>query len=134
MKKLWILFAVFLLVLPGCYSEAEYDHQAEEKYNAARQAAEDAIANRISNERAALSEEIFRMEAEEAAEETEEPEIAETETTEQVEHMEYIANQNSKVFHLSSCGYLPKEKNRLYLETREEAIEEGFRPCLHCDP
>lgn len=46
----------------------------------------------------------------------------------------YIGNVNSKVFHRSSCGGLPKEKNQIVLETRETALEDGYRPCPRCNP
>ena len=46
----------------------------------------------------------------------------------------YIANKNSKVFHLDTCSSLPKEINRIYFESREEALEEDFRPCSICNP
>jgi len=47
---------------------------------------------------------------------------------------EYIGNKNSKKFHLPTCKNLPAEKNRIYLSSRQEAIEGGFDPCGNCDP
>lgn len=47
---------------------------------------------------------------------------------------EYIGNKNSKKFHLPSCKNLPAEKNRVYLTSRNEAIQNGFDPCGNCDP
>lgn len=47
---------------------------------------------------------------------------------------DYIGNKNSKKFHLPSCGSLPKEKNRVYFDTREEAVSAGYDPCGNCRP
>lgn len=46
----------------------------------------------------------------------------------------YIGNKNSKKFHSSSCGSLPKEKNRIYFDTRDAAIDAGYDPCGNCRP
>jgi len=46
----------------------------------------------------------------------------------------YIGNKNSKVFHLPTCTGLPEEANRVYFNTREEAIAAGYRPCGGCQP
>lgn len=46
----------------------------------------------------------------------------------------YIGNKNSKKFHLPSCHTLPAEHNRVYISTREEAIQKGFSPCKNCNP
>jgi competence protein ComEC len=48
--------------------------------------------------------------------------------------LEYIGNKNSLVFHLSTCTSLPSEANRVYFDTREDAIEAGYRPCGNCKP
>jgi len=47
---------------------------------------------------------------------------------------EYIGNKNSKKFHLPTCKNLPAEKNRVYLSSRNEAIQNGFDPCGNCNP
>lgn len=47
---------------------------------------------------------------------------------------EYIGNKNSKKFHLPTCKNLPAEKNRIYLSSRSEAIQNGFDPCGNCNP
>jgi len=44
----------------------------------------------------------------------------------------YIGNTKSKKFHLESCHSLPIEKNRIYLSSRQEALESGFSPCRNC--
>lgn len=46
----------------------------------------------------------------------------------------YIGNKNSKVFHLPSCKTLPMEKNRVYFDSREDAVDAGFKPCGNCKP
>lgn len=46
-----------------------------------------------------------------------------------------IANKNSKAFHRSSCSRLPKEKNRVYFNSREAALLAGYNnPCDYCNP
>jgi len=54
-------------------------------------------------------------------------------TAEQAE-MEYIGNRKSKKFHKTSCRTLPKENNRTYFSSREEAISGGYDPCGNCKP
>ncbi|MCD8090695.1 MAG: MBL fold metallo-hydrolase [Clostridiales bacterium] len=39
----------------------------------------------------------------------------------------YIGNVNSKVFHSKSCGSLPKEENREYFSSKEEASAKGYK-------
>ena len=46
----------------------------------------------------------------------------------------YIGNRKTKVFHYSSCSYLPDINNRVYLGNRFLAIEKGYSPCEHCHP
>jgi len=46
----------------------------------------------------------------------------------------YIGNKNSKVFHLTSCRSLPQEQNRVYFDSRQEAIDAGYTPCGVCKP
>lgn len=46
----------------------------------------------------------------------------------------YIGNKNTKKFHRPDCSSLPAEKNRVYLDSREEAVSEGFDPCQRCNP
>ncbi len=46
-----------------------------------------------------------------------------------------IANKNSKAFHRPSCSRLPKEKNRVYFNSREAALAAGYNnPCDYCNP
>ncbi|MGF7118364.1 micrococcal nuclease [Methanobacterium oryzae] len=48
----------------------------------------------------------------------------------------YIGNRNSMKFHLPSCSSVAKmnEKNKVRLNSRQEAIKLGYVPCLNCDP
>ncbi len=48
----------------------------------------------------------------------------------------YIGNRNSLIFHDPTCegGQSMKEKNKVILATREDAIAQGFTPCPHCNP
>ena len=46
----------------------------------------------------------------------------------------YIGNKNSKVFHLPTCSSLPAQKNQVLFNSREEAINAGYRPCQRCNP
>ena len=46
-----------------------------------------------------------------------------------------IGNKNSKAFHRESCSRLPKEKNRVYFNSRDEALAAGYHnPCDYCNP
>lgn len=45
----------------------------------------------------------------------------------------YIGNTRTEIFHRPCCSYLPSV-NATHLDTREEAIAAGYRPCMHCDP
>ncbi len=49
----------------------------------------------------------------------------------------FIANKNSKIFHIPDCQSVDsiKEKNKKYLTcTRDEAINKNFTPCGSCKP
>lgn len=48
----------------------------------------------------------------------------------------YIGNKNSMKFHNPDCSGVQsmKEKNKVLLESREEAIEKGYVPCGMCQP
>lgn len=45
---------------------------------------------------------------------------------------EYIGNRNSKKFHSSTCSSLPKEENRTYFDSYQEALDAGYTPCGNC--
>lgn len=46
----------------------------------------------------------------------------------------YIGNRKSKKIHLSSCGNLPAEKNRVIFDTKDDAVGSGYVPCKNCNP
>ena len=57
-----------------------------------------------------------------------------SETQEAGNTIQYIGNAKSKKFHRSSCKSLPIEKNRVYFNSRDEAIEQQYEPCKNCKP
>lgn len=48
----------------------------------------------------------------------------------------YLGNANSKKFHRPSCQWAQKISpgNRVWFDTREEAIRAGYQPCKVCKP
>lgn len=48
----------------------------------------------------------------------------------------YIGNINTKKFHRFNCASVNdiKEGNKTSLASREEAMDEGYKPCGRCDP
>lgn len=48
----------------------------------------------------------------------------------------YIGNYNTHKFHHDGCRYVSKmnEGNKVYFETRGEAIDQGYVPCKICRP
>lgn len=48
----------------------------------------------------------------------------------------YVGNSNTMKFHYTSCSSAKKisENNRVYFETRDEAISCGYIPCKRCNP
>ena len=46
----------------------------------------------------------------------------------------YIGNVNSHVFHRDTCPNLPAEQNQVVLDSREQAIAQGYTPCGNCEP
>ncbi|MGN0967677.1 MAG: MBL fold metallo-hydrolase [Oscillospiraceae bacterium] len=65
---------------------------------------------------------------------TTEKDIAPTVGRDEAEQQVYIGNLNSHVFHRESCTGLPAEKNRVYFDSRDAAVAEGYTPCGRCDP
>lgn len=47
---------------------------------------------------------------------------------------QFIGNLNSQVFHLPQCSSLPAEKNRVWFDARNQAIDAGYRACPRCNP
>lgn len=48
----------------------------------------------------------------------------------------YFGNKNSKKYHKSSCDGAKnmKEKNKVYFESEQEALDNGYTPCQNCNP
>jgi len=46
----------------------------------------------------------------------------------------FIGNINSNIFHAPTCSTLPNPRNRIYFESREDALNAGHRACLRCRP
>ena len=48
----------------------------------------------------------------------------------------YIGNKKTHVFHRGSCPSVTdmNEKNRVPFDSRDRAIEEGYKPCGRCEP
>lgn len=48
----------------------------------------------------------------------------------------YIGNKNTKKFHHSYCGSVKqmKDKNKVPINSREQAISQGYDPCGNCNP
>jgi hypothetical protein len=46
----------------------------------------------------------------------------------------YIGNIDTHKFHRPTCSYLPDPQNRIIFNSRQEAINAGYIPCLHCNP
>ncbi|MBQ3264467.1 MAG: MBL fold metallo-hydrolase [Ruminococcus sp.] len=48
----------------------------------------------------------------------------------------YIGNKNSGYFHYSDCdgAQSMKEKNKVFFDNREDAVDAGYTPCPNCQP
>lgn len=48
----------------------------------------------------------------------------------------YVANANTGKFHVASCSSVDKmsEGNKVYLSSRDDAINQGYVPCKRCNP
>ena len=53
--------------------------------------------------------------------------------TEPEEHR-YIGNKSSKKVHDPDCSFLPDERNRVYFDDLDEALDDGYEPCKKCHP
>lgn len=63
--------------------------------------------------------------------------LSETEPTESTGKQTYILNTNSQTFHLPDCSSVSSmsDKNKEeFSGSREELIEEGYKPCSRCNP
>lgn len=48
----------------------------------------------------------------------------------------YIGNARSGIFHYDSCQYVYRmnNSNKVYFDSREDAVDAGYRPCRVCRP
>ena len=48
----------------------------------------------------------------------------------------YVGNANSRKFHYADCSMVNKMNpaNKVFMNTREEAINAGYVPCKRCKP
>lgn len=44
----------------------------------------------------------------------------------------YIGNLNSKIFHREDCNSLPNKENQIKFSSKEEALQEGYKPHSAC--
>lgn len=56
--------------------------------------------------------------------------------SEEVTGGSYVASKNSDKFHHSYCGHAEriKSNNRIYFNSRQEALDSGYDPCKSCNP
>ncbi|MDU2064366.1 MAG: Ada metal-binding domain-containing protein [Sporomusaceae bacterium] len=49
---------------------------------------------------------------------------------------QYIGNSNSGIFHYAWCRYVGKmsDAHKVYFDSRDGAIDAGYRPCKICRP
>ena len=49
---------------------------------------------------------------------------------------QYVGNLNSHKFHIISCRYVGRmnPSNKVFFDTRDDAINEGYVPCKVCKP
>ena len=57
-------------------------------------------------------------------------------TNSQNTNISYCGNKNTKKFHKSTCGALKntKDENKIYFQTRDEFIQNGYNSCKLCNP
>lgn len=48
----------------------------------------------------------------------------------------YVGNSNTGKFHYADCHFVGKmnPNNRVYFNTRDEAVKAGYVPCKRCKP
>lgn len=69
------------------------------------------------------------------------PTATETKTTEtvktaQTKSYSYIGNCNSGIFHRSTCPSVKRmnDENKVELESRQDAVDRGYKSCKNCNP
>lgn len=46
----------------------------------------------------------------------------------------YVGNKKSKVLHADTCPNLPSEKNQVIFDSKENALNQGYKICGNCNP
>ena len=48
----------------------------------------------------------------------------------------YVGNKSSKVYHRYTCSGVKtmNDKNKIYFDTKEQAVQKGYAPCSLCNP
>ncbi|WP_313568779.1 Ada metal-binding domain-containing protein [Acetoanaerobium noterae] len=120
MKKLMSLLVVFMMLsLVACSS-------APDEY---------VVSEPETQEEVIFEEEMEELE--EVAEPVEEtPAPVEASSSTQATQINYVGNANSYKFHEADCSSVDQmnESNKVFMGTREEAIDRGFEPCKRCNP
>lgn len=64
------------------------------------------------------------------------PEVVQESTvpTDEPTVIKYIGNKKSKVFHRTTCWWVPEEQNQVDFSSREEAVRGNYSPCGNCQP
>lgn len=72
------------------------------------------------------------QEKEDSKPQTEKPTQKENTTT----YASYVGNKNSKKLHLSTCQSVTdmNEKNKVFFDSKKEALDLGYTPCKNCNP
>lgn len=123
MKKVLSLLVVFMMLsLVACSS-------APDEY---------VVSESETQEEVIFEEEMEQLEeTQEVAEPVvEAPAPVEASSSTQATQINYVGNANSYKFHEVDCSSVDQmnESNKVFMETREEAIDRGFEPCQRCNP
>ena len=46
----------------------------------------------------------------------------------------FIGTKTTKTFHKNNCRHVPKEENRAYFSSPQEALDNGYKACKVCNP
>lgn len=56
------------------------------------------------------------------------------EATDEKKEIKYIGNKNTKKYHVPTCRFANEisEQNKVFFESKDEAISKGYSPCKNC--
>ena len=120
----------------------QQEAEAQAKQEAERLAQEQAKAEAQKaqqEQEAALAQQQREAEAAQQQRQEQATKAARDQTTNQAKSntaiaQSYIANVNTKKFHLPSCSYLPDQHNQKTFSSRNEAVSAGYAACKKCNP